>query len=337
MLVFTHAVLLNTVIALAYVAALVLVADRYEREPTRMLLRVYLVGIAATMALTWLKCDVLGLCGDTGLSPWVEQFVVAGLGEETVKFGVFVWFARRSRDLDEPLDAMVYLGMAALAFAFHENVGYFMAYAGDAAKLSQISGDGSLYRAAVGDVTVARAMPGHLLFDTIAAWWLALGLRRGHMWRYLAPALVTAVVLHAAWNLIPWGVPFLMYVALLLVASIVAVGWAHRRSPHRQRQEKFLVSLQALPWPDATVPRRLVAGLRTLDGPRQAQIMAEAEMAMSEGAQDDAVTTVELLLSAAARPLGRVARALALLGAVVGLSILAEFTLLAWLAMLAGM
>ena len=319
MSVFSDAVLVNSLIALAGFATLVLLADRYEREPAWPLLKLYALGITATILFGNVKGLVFGALGDPELSPWVLHFGVAGFAEEALKFGVFLWFIRRNREVDEPLDAIIYLGVMALAFAFDENIGYYLNFTRDGALLTSLSGDRSYYEQAAAAITFARALPGHLLIDTVAGWMLAVGLQRGQLSRWIAPAFVLAVLLHGTWNLLAGSLLFFGYGLVLAGLSVLAVRWAWRRSPHRERQVRFRALLDRVRWSDPAIPRKLARSLRTVSSSRQREIMTAVEEAVAERRGEAAPAIGEIM--AGERDGGsQVMRVVGLLGGIVFVS-----------------
>jgi hypothetical protein len=234
------------------------------------------------------KCQILGLCDEPDFSPWVLHFGIAGFAEEALKFGVFLWFIRRHREVDEPLDGIVYLGVMALAFAFDENIGYFLRFTQDGALIATLTGDRSFYDDAVTMITVKRAIPGHLLIDTVAGWLLAVGLHREQLDRWVAPLFLCAVLLHGTWNLLAGTALFFPYVVLLVVLSVVAVLWAWQHSPHRVRQVHFRTLLGRVQWSDPAIPRQLTLALRSVSGGRQREVIASVEAALDQRPGDAA-------------------------------------------------
>jgi RsiW-degrading membrane proteinase PrsW (M82 family) len=102
--------------------------DRYEPEPRGHVARAFLVGAAATVpaylgaralaraaSLEWLALGGLPARA-------FEGFVLAGAVEEAAKWLGFIAAVYPSRELDEPLDGVVYGVALALGFATVENV-----------------------------------------------------------------------------------------------------------------------------------------------------------------------------------------------------------------------
>jgi RsiW-degrading membrane proteinase PrsW (M82 family) len=322
----SDALLINSLLTTGYLVLVAVVLDRHEREPAGELLRLFWFGILATGAFGFLKCSVLDLCGPHGRPPLFEHYVIAGVLEEALKFGVLLWFVRRCRHVDEPLDAMIYLGIVALAFAFDENIGYFLHYTEPGRRLLQETGVRDDYQAQLRMITFARALPGHLLFDTIAGGLLALGVGRGDLRRYLGPAFAVAVLLHGTWNLLAGSPAFFIYILVLMVAALVTVGWAARQSPHRRRQQELLAAMRRRGLPDDLVGE-VRRALRRNDGRRQASMTAAIYDALQQPPADAATLVGDVI--AGDREHGRsAARIAALVGGALVTGYVAQFVLL---------
>ena len=280
------AVLINAFLATGYLVFIAVVADRYEREPTGVLLKLFLVSMLATGAFGILKCNVMGLCEDMGSLGLFEDFVIAGLLEELLKFGVLLWFLRRTREVDEPMDGIVYLVIIAMGFAFDENIGYFLYYTEEGRQLMMETGQRGMYDEQLKVIFLVRALPGHLLFNTIGGWVLAVGIQRGNVWRAFLPALVLCVLLHGAWNALAGSLVFVLYALALLVLSIIGVVWASRRSPHRARQNELMGRVRAVEWSDGSLPRKLRSAIRRTNGQRQMEMMRVVELGLTETPRD---------------------------------------------------
>ena len=322
----SDALLINSLLTTGYLVLVAVVLDRHEREPAGELLRLFWVGILATGAFGFLKCSVMGLCGPHHRPPLVEHYVIAGMLEEALKFGVLLWFLRRCRHVDEPLDAIIYLGIVALAFAFDENIGYFLHYTEPGRRLLQETGVRDDYEAQLRMITFARALPGHLLFDTIAGGLLALGAGRGDLRRYLGPAFAVAVLLHGTWNLLAGSPAFFGYLLALTVVALAVTGWAARRSPHRRRQRELLQAMRRRGLPDGLIGE-LRGALRRNDGRRQVAMTATVYDALEQPPAEAAGLVEDVITGDRehGRPAVRVA---ALIGGALVVGYAAQFVLL---------
>ena len=103
--------------------------DRYEPEPKRVIARVFLGGMFMVFpagALEFLGKDGLTIArtsGDIGLIFFYAFFYV-GLIEEGLKFLLLALAVNYHKDMDEPVDGMVYGITVGLGFAALENLLY---------------------------------------------------------------------------------------------------------------------------------------------------------------------------------------------------------------------
>lgn len=106
--------------------------NRQRPDPTALVVRTFLLGIAVALPIVLLE-EVVG--GDLSMRPnmpvaeaAILAFVVAGLVEEFGKFLVVRLSLYDSPYFDEPLRGLVYASASALGFASIENVGYMLTY-----------------------------------------------------------------------------------------------------------------------------------------------------------------------------------------------------------------
>lgn len=116
--------LLLLALAIAPAAVLlkyVLIRDKYEHEPLRLVAKTFFLGSISTLAAI-----VLEFVFNIPI-PFVRQFISVALIEECMKFAA-VWFAAyRSPHFDDVMDGIVYGVAASLGFATVENIFYVFA------------------------------------------------------------------------------------------------------------------------------------------------------------------------------------------------------------------
>lgn len=100
--------------------------DRYEKEPRRMLIKAFLLGMAIVIPATigelilmWIFGGAQGLTG-----AFIQGFVVAGLTEELLKFFVLYKGFYKAPEFNERFDGIVYGVFVSLGFATIENILY---------------------------------------------------------------------------------------------------------------------------------------------------------------------------------------------------------------------
>lgn len=193
--------------------------DRFEPEPLRSILWVGLLGgLMSTWPAGQLNSAMDGILGTGGFeaagSSWpapVNLAVMAlfvGFNEEILKALATVILVRKRRDLDEPVDALVYSMTVALGFAAIENVDYVLEH-----------GLGVLF------IRSITAVPLHL--GLAAIWGYGLARARflpgqGHL-QAMAKPVVIAALIHAAYDFIAFSMPGSL--GLLSLGIAVAAGF----------------------------------------------------------------------------------------------------------------
>jgi RsiW-degrading membrane proteinase PrsW (M82 family) len=181
--------------------------DRYEREPTRAILTFFAMGAVLAVPLAILLSfvtvplvvDGLGISEDTLIGLFLSMFLLAGLPEETIKAGLSAFRAKRERDVDEPVDTMVYFTSLGLGFGALETVLYIVGTYYDVLP----GGSGLAFEAAFFVTAPIRALTvtmGHGLWTGISGYFWGgrtLGYDRS---RTLVGGILLAAVLHATYN-----------------------------------------------------------------------------------------------------------------------------------------
>lgn len=237
-----------TVVPLAMVYATFTWFDRIEPEPRHS--RVHATLWGATVAVV--GAIVVNTAVALVLGPTASLVVSAPVVEETLKAAGILFAVTRRREVDGPIDGVVFAGWIAAGFAAVENVLYF----------AQSS--------AAGELTVTFVVRGllspfaHPLFTLPAG--LAIGWavsRRRSPWGYAALGLLPAIALHALWNaatLLTAGpaalvalVLVLGFVTLFVATAVTLVLWRHRQA------RRFVAAVPALTATYGLHPHELVA------------------------------------------------------------------------------
>lgn len=104
--------------------------DKYEKEPERLVYRVFIAGFLATLPSIVLESP-LQITYEPSPSPMEDVFLAflwVGIVEEFFKYLPVRLIVYRSKDFNEVMDGMVYMISAALGFAAAENIGYMMGF-----------------------------------------------------------------------------------------------------------------------------------------------------------------------------------------------------------------
>lgn len=213
------------------VVAAFLWLDRYEAEPTSLLLFAFGWGaaVATLVALVLNSASVVALA-NAGGDPDLASVLVAPFVEETAKgLGVLAVLLARRREFDGVVDGIVYAGLVGIGFAFVENVLY----------LGRAFGDGGGEGVAALFVLRGLFSPfAHPLFTMAIGVGLGLAAsRRTTAARVVAPVLgwAVAVAVHGIWNLTALSglrgflSGYLLFQLPLFAAAVILAVLARRR------------------------------------------------------------------------------------------------------------
>lgn len=211
---------------------LVLQLDRYEREPWRVLVAVFLWGaLVATFASALLNDLIGGIIGATFgemLGEVITASAVAPIVEETAKgVALLLLLVILRREFDNVLDGIVYGSLVGIGFAMTENILYF----GRVYLEGGLVGLGVLFY-----VRIILGGFGHALYTATTG--AALGFARETGSRLLAVVVPPlgyglAVLQHAAWNFIAGALlpsvlpdldPLLLLFVVLPLESLFLTG-----------------------------------------------------------------------------------------------------------------
>jgi RsiW-degrading membrane proteinase PrsW (M82 family) len=215
--------------------------DRYEREPTRAILIFFVMGavLAVPMAILLSFVTVplvlgLGLSEATLWGSFAVMFLLAGLPEETIKGGLSAFRAKRERDVDEPVDTMVYFTSLGLGFGALETVLYIVGtYYEFLPQSSTAAIEAAFFMTA--PIRALTVTMGHGLWTGIVGYFWGgrhMGYARS---RTLVGGILLAAVLHATYNTLV-SLDLVLGIGVLVVTATiytVLFRWALARSPFR--------------------------------------------------------------------------------------------------------
>ena len=100
-------------------------------EPEKMIIKIFLWGMLITIPVFFVQIGLKLLLDKTDINPLAYEliywFLIIALSEEFFKYLVIKIKVQNSPDLDEPLDIVLYMVVAALGFAALENILYLFA------------------------------------------------------------------------------------------------------------------------------------------------------------------------------------------------------------------
>ena len=199
--------------------------DTIEKEPTKLLVRLFLFGCLCAIPASILEGigdRLIAGIGSVFVRLFVQAFLVVAVAEEGCKFA-FLCTAWKNPAFDYRFDAIVYAVCVSLGFAALENVLYVMQY-GFATAL----------------IRAVTSVPGHCFFGVYMGYWFGkakharfYGLSGSGT--YLALAFIVPVLLHGFYDFCCFmsgsnGLFVALFYAFLIVFFISAVRCVKKAS-----------------------------------------------------------------------------------------------------------
>lgn len=204
----------------------IIIQDRFDREPVKMLLKIFLLGMFSTIPT--IIVELLGQSFNIFSNIWGQLFeavIIVGFTEEYFKRLVVLKNAYSNPLFNEKLDGIVYCAIAALGFASLENIFYVITYS-----------------ASVPDIWITRGLlsvPTHMLLGITMGYYLSLAkfcpdvsMRRS----YYQKSLYIPAILHGIFDFILMTtIPLLSlavipFIAYLWITSIIKLKRYHKES-----------------------------------------------------------------------------------------------------------
>jgi RsiW-degrading membrane proteinase PrsW (M82 family) len=207
----------------------IIIQDRFDREPIRMLVKVFVIGMIST--LPTILVEMLGQNFNVFTGVWGQLFeavVIIGFSEEYFKRLVVLKFAYNNPVFNERLDGIVYCSIAALGFATMENIFYVVSY-------SALSPDIWITRGLL-------SVPVHMLLGITMGYYLSLSKfcpDHTKCRSYYSKSLYIPALLHGIFDFILMtSLPLLSlalipFVALLWITSIIKLRRYYIESKQR--------------------------------------------------------------------------------------------------------
>ena len=219
-----------SIISLALIPVIILIVlltltDRHNREPARLLAKVFFFGILISIPVLIIQGLLNSISAATGIYGVIFQsFIIAGLTEEYMKRQVVLKVAYNNPAFDEKLDGIIYCAFAALGFAAIENVLYLISYYPTDPSIA-------FYRAVF-------SVPAHMLFGVTMGYYLSLAkyCTDPVMCRkYFQRSLYYPVLMHGTFNFllsinIPMLLAFVPFVIYLWVTGMKKLNRFYRES-----------------------------------------------------------------------------------------------------------
>lgn len=198
-------------------------ADKMEKEPLGLILKLVLLGVASTFLAMITESIGSSILGSLYLQSsfayqFLMYFVVVALSEEGFKYLMLKKGTWNNPEFNCLFDGIVYAISVALGFALFENINYVFSY--------------GLGTAAVRAVT---AVPGHACFGVFMGAWYGLAHKQENRGNqplsqlFRICALLIPVLLHGTYDFIASGNAsdsvFIIFIILLFIASYFIVHY----------------------------------------------------------------------------------------------------------------
>lgn len=203
----------------------IIIQDRFDREPVRMLVKIFLIGMLSTIPTIIVELVGQNYNIFSGvMGQLFEAVVVIGFTEEFFKRLVVLKFAYNNPAFNERLDGIVYCGIAALGFATLENIFYVVSYS-----------------AASPDIWITRGLlsvPVHMLLGITMGYYLALSkfcpdtkCRSYYLKSLYIPALLHGIFDFILMTTLPLlSLALIPFVAYLWISSLIKLRRYYRES-----------------------------------------------------------------------------------------------------------
>ncbi len=203
-------------------------------EPKRMIIKIFILGALITIPTLLAQIGLMKLLTMAKLTGFLQipplltnilvWFFVVALTEEVFKYVVIRFSIMKSAELDEPLDIMLYMVVAALGFAAAENILYLFS------PITTGLSFGAVVKTTIiiSFIRFIGATFLHTLCSALVGYCLALAsVKMRHGKRLVVLGLVLATCLHGLYDFSimtlvgPWNILFPMATIGLLAAFIV--------------------------------------------------------------------------------------------------------------------
>lgn len=193
--------------------------DMRRPEPKRLIISTFFLGGLATFVVLPLQIfakQVLLAGGVPDANPF-HLFLLAAF-EEVLKFAVVYCWVLRRKEFDEPIDAMIYMVVAALGFATVENI---------ATAIRATNGIELLTLRFIGATLL------HSLSSGIVGYYWARGIIACKQVKYVAAGLLLAIIFHTLFNylMIVWGPGMRVTGLLVLLGFFVLYDFETLKKP----------------------------------------------------------------------------------------------------------
>lgn len=208
----------------------IIIQDRFDREPVKLLLKIFLLGMFATIPTIAVEAFGQNFNIFSGiLGQLFEAIVIVGFAEEFFKRLVVLRYAFYNPAFNEKLDGIVYCAIAALGFATLENIFYIVTYS-----------------ASVPDIWITRGLlsvPAHMLLGVTMGYYLSLSKFCPHPAKcrsYYNKSLYIPALLHGLFDfMLMTTLPLLSLAVIPFIAYLWITSMIKLRRYYRESRQQF--------------------------------------------------------------------------------------------------
>lgn len=199
-------------------------------EPKKMIIKIFILGTLVTIPAFFVQVGLSQLLDQLKFSGLLDGypiiadilkwFVVIALTEETLKYAVVRFAVLRGPEVDEPLDIMLYMVVAALGFAALENILYLFS------PIDNLSFQTIIQTAAtISFIRFIGATFLHTLCSGLAGYFIALGTLKSAKKRnfLLFHGILLATLLHGLYD---FSIITLQSPVNIIIPALVIIGLA---------------------------------------------------------------------------------------------------------------
>lgn len=195
-------------------------------EPKHMIVRVFLLGMFMVVPTYFIEWGFNGVFFSLPVSLAVSTlffiFIGIALVEEIIKYLTVIWTALKSQEIDEPIDIIIYMIVAALGFAAAENMKYIFEHLAIGATIPNVL-----------LLTMLRFFFStflHALLSGMLGYFMVLSFfHQQHKWRFLLAGFTMVTVLHGVFNMYilkVGDISQLLVPLLILIGLALSLSWA---------------------------------------------------------------------------------------------------------------
>lgn len=180
-------------------------------EPKKLIFLTFIMGAVSAVFALGVEISLKPALGGIGMEKLtLSSLVVLALIEELLKFGAAYFSVHKNPAFDEPVDAMIYMVIAALGFATVENLG---AVTSGSPSQTAILSDAFTTTS----LRFVGATLLHSLTSALIGYYWALGIREFKTKKYILFGLLLASGLHSVFNYLIIAYGNVLYTAVFLV------------------------------------------------------------------------------------------------------------------------